>query len=241
MLLQEILFPSKEICLEKELYFRYSKDHCLQHSDIAQYQAEIKAKKEEAERIALEKERLALLEEQRLARMEQLRIAREEAMKIAIESGITFDPSAFEFKEELEEELLEEPEENAASAEDAENENAEDENAEASEETEDAEPEEIPEPETGIIFKKKNALLKFDTYFNAFSIAKWRKYTNLSNLGIKLVLQGTFKINVKHVSRMAGEQTVTLLRTYMVEEPEKKRRVGKEWASMCRSRWSPYD
>ena len=225
MLLQEILFPSKEICLEKELYFRYSKDHCLQHSDIAQYQAEIKAKKEEAERIALEKERLALLEEQRLARMEQLRIAREEAMKIAIESGITFDPSAFEFKEELEEELLEEPEENAASAEDAENENAEDENAEASEETEDAEPEEIPEPETGIIFKKKNALLKFDTYFNAFSIAKWRKYTNLSNLGIKLVLQGTFKINVKHVSRMAGEQTVTMLRTYMVEEPEKKRRA----------------
>ncbi len=191
MLLQEILFPSKDICLEKELYFRYAKDHCTQLADIPQYFADLKAKEEEAERIR--------------AQEEKLQAAHEEAMKLAEEVGIPFDPSAFSFSAETEADDL----------------------AEASEE--EAETEEQPAepvvPEAGIVFKKKDALLKFDTYFNSFSIAKWKKYTCLSNLGIKLVLQGSFKIVVKHVSRMNNEQTVTALRTYTVEENEKKRRA----------------
>lgn len=36
----------------------------------------------------------------------------------------------------------------------------------------------------------------FDTYFNGISIGKWRKYTKVQQVGIKLILQGEFKITL---------------------------------------------
>ena len=40
-----------------------------------------------------------------------------------------------------------------------------------------------------------------DTYFNSFSIGKWKKYTTLSSLSLVLLVKGIMKINVYHLER----------------------------------------
>ena len=37
---------------------------------------------------------------------------------------------------------------------------------------------------------KQGEILSLDTYFNAFSIGKWKKYTKLSNLALEIVTSG---------------------------------------------------
>ncbi len=49
---------------------------------------------------------------------------------------------------------------------------------------------------------EKNTTLSAFTYFNGFSIGKWKKYTILDNLTLRLSLQGEFAIDVRHVRRM---------------------------------------
>lgn len=44
--------------------------------------------------------------------------------------------------------------------------------------------------------------LGFDTYFNSFPIAKWRKYTRLNNLKLQLELKGRFHVQVQHAYYM---------------------------------------
>ena len=68
----------------------------------------------------------------------------------------------------------------------------------------------------GILFSKKNQTLKLDTYFNSFSIFKWKKYTNLNNLSISLKLMGDFKIDIKNVIRQNNENPVTQLSSHEV-------------------------
>ena len=42
----------------------------------------------------------------------------------------------------------------------------------------------------------KGDILECDTYFNAFSLGKWQKYTLLDNLGISLTISGDYEINL---------------------------------------------
>ena len=42
--------------------------------------------------------------------------------------------------------------------------------------------------------------VRFNTYFNAFSLAKWKKYTHLNDLTLSLVLQGSFYIELRGLS-----------------------------------------
>ena len=42
----------------------------------------------------------------------------------------------------------------------------------------------------------------FDTYFNSFSIGKWRKYTCLENLSLQLELKGAFHVSLVHLDYM---------------------------------------
>ena len=37
-----------------------------------------------------------------------------------------------------------------------------------------------------------------DTYFNSFSVGRWRKYTRLDNLTLQLELKGAFHIQLVH-------------------------------------------
>lgn len=46
------------------------------------------------------------------------------------------------------------------------------------------------------IYVDKNGVVGFDTYFNGFSIEKWKKYTVLEKVSLKLTLQGAFKVTL---------------------------------------------
>ena len=48
----------------------------------------------------------------------------------------------------------------------------------------------------------KNASLSAFTYFNGFSIGKWKKYTILDNLTLRLSLSGELAIVIRHVRRI---------------------------------------
>ena len=48
----------------------------------------------------------------------------------------------------------------------------------------------------------KNASLSAFTYFNGFSIGKWKKYTILNNLTLRLSLSGELAIVIRHVRRI---------------------------------------
>ncbi|MDR0644354.1 MAG: hypothetical protein LBG05_05485 [Treponema sp.] len=45
-----------------------------------------------------------------------------------------------------------------------------------------------------LIFVPQGEIVTFDTYFNSFSYEKWRKYTILETVSLKLRLRGTFEI-----------------------------------------------
>lgn len=49
---------------------------------------------------------------------------------------------------------------------------------------------------------KCNESVSFDTYFNSFSIGKWKKYTYLSNLFLNLQIEGKFQILLLHCERV---------------------------------------
>ena len=42
----------------------------------------------------------------------------------------------------------------------------------------------------------------FDTYFNCFSVGKWRRYTRLENLKLRLELRGAFQVTLLHMYSM---------------------------------------
>ena len=52
------------------------------------------------------------------------------------------------------------------------------------------------QPENERIEFSKRAEVYFDTYFNSFSIEKWRKYTKLNDVSLKLQLKGSFRITI---------------------------------------------
>jgi GT2 family glycosyltransferase len=46
---------------------------------------------------------------------------------------------------------------------------------------------------------KKGGIISFDTYFNSFSVQKWKDYTNVKNISINLNLRGTFKVKLLNI------------------------------------------
>jgi GT2 family glycosyltransferase len=62
----------------------------------------------------------------------------------------------------------------------------------------------------------------FDTYFNAFSLAKWRKYTHLGNLKLSLTLQGNFYAELRgfSLSREGIHHAKFFVNKYSLASPE---------------------
>lgn len=58
---------------------------------------------------------------------------------------------------------------------------------------------------------EKGGRVFFDTYFNGFSMDKWKKYTKLNNLSINLKLQGDFKITLMSVQKIHEEVFVHII------------------------------
>ena len=64
---------------------------------------------------------------------------------------------------------------------------------------------------------RKDGIARFDTYFNGFSIGKWKKYTILGTLELEIELKGRFivtllnneMINGAVVTRVIQEETIT--------------------------------
>ena len=44
--------------------------------------------------------------------------------------------------------------------------------------------------------EKDNSLVEFNSYFNSFSIEKWKKYTKLENLTLSISCSGIGDINI---------------------------------------------
>lgn len=51
---------------------------------------------------------------------------------------------------------------------------------------------------------KKDTSISFDTYFNSFSIGKWKEYTNISNVGILIKFKGHLHIKLMHIISISG-------------------------------------
>ena len=56
--------------------------------------------------------------------------------------------------------------------------------------------------EAGAMRVPQWCMLDGDTYFNGFSIGKWRKYTRLDNLRLSLELSGAFRVQLVHWTRL---------------------------------------
>lgn len=53
-----------------------------------------------------------------------------------------------------------------------------------------------------------NAACTFDTYFNSFSIRRWDKYTKLTNIFLRLILKGDFRVRL-YSKEMIGSDIIT--------------------------------
>ena len=73
------------------------------------------------------------------------------------------------------------------------------------------------------ILFRENISFRFDTYFNSFSVEKWRKYTNLREICLCLYLSGKFKVTLLQKHKAAdGEIRESVLSETMAESEGKK-------------------
>ncbi|BAY06970.1 glycosyltransferase family 2 protein [Calothrix sp. NIES-2098] len=68
---------------------------------------------------------------------------------------------------------------------------------------------------------KEGGIIKFNTYFNAFSVQKWQEYTSVKTININLYLQGKFQIKlfqVDYFSEKANLVKQTVITTETLDE-----------------------
>ena len=58
---------------------------------------------------------------------------------------------------------------------------------------------------------EKDKIFSAFTYFNSFSIGKWKKYTVIDNLKLRLELDGEFSISIRHVRRIKNSLKEVIL------------------------------
>jgi GT2 family glycosyltransferase len=51
-----------------------------------------------------------------------------------------------------------------------------------------------------IVELRKGGIIKFDTYFNALSVQKWKNYTDVKNISINLHLKGAFQVKLWNIN-----------------------------------------
>lgn len=65
--------------------------------------------------------------------------------------------------------------------------------------------------EPGKMLFVKHGVAWFDTYFNGVSIGKWRRYTNVQKIGLRLELEGKFKVTLyqkRKIQNQINEQVL---------------------------------
>ena len=76
--------------------------------------------------------------------------------------------------------------------------------------------------EDGSLTFHKGGVVDFDTFFNSFSIGKWRKYTVVEAVQLSLLLKGSFTVYLKHHILKGKEVKTEVLeeRTILSPEPQ---------------------
>lgn len=63
----------------------------------------------------------------------------------------------------------------------------------------------------------KGAFVRFDTYFNGFSLEKWRKYTILPGLSLELALRGRVRVTLVSEEKICSDIIRTVLAEHVAE------------------------
>ena len=80
--------------------------------------------------------------------------------------------------------------------------------------------------QTGEVYVQKSGSVKTDTYFNAFSIKKWREYTCLEDLVLQIRVKGAGRITVQNDFRMEwGISSYVLAKTEFAAAEESTVRI----------------
>lgn len=61
---------------------------------------------------------------------------------------------------------------------------------------------------TELFFRKSEKELRFDTYFNVFSIKKWKRYTVLRRLSLRIRAKGSFCVRIYDEKTLLQEQNI---------------------------------
>lgn len=74
---------------------------------------------------------------------------------------------------------------------------------------------------TYILFRR-GGVITADTYFNSFSIGKWKKYTKVQSVSVKLILQGKFNVNLCWKQKVHDMYMERELKSVIVDAPERE-------------------
>lgn len=74
--------------------------------------------------------------------------------------------------------------------------------------------------ETNCLEFQKNGKATFDTYFNGLSIEKWKTYTVVSDVDLKLLLEGKFVVTLLAKEKIHGDVIETVLSETVVESSQ---------------------
>lgn len=75
-------------------------------------------------------------------------------------------------------------------------------------------------PEEKKIRMQKGAVVTFDTYFNGFSIEKWKKYTVIGDVSVKLVLSGRFRVTLLTKEKIKDDVLTHVVSETVVENEQ---------------------
>ncbi len=67
---------------------------------------------------------------------------------------------------------------------------------------------------------QKGAVVTFDTYFNGFSIEKWKKYTVIGDVSVKLVLSGRFRVTLLTKEKIKDDVLTHVVSETVVENEQ---------------------
>lgn len=71
------------------------------------------------------------------------------------------------------------------------------------------------------LYFKNNGKAIFDTYFNSMTIEKWKKYTVVNTVSLKLLLKGTFRVTLLAKEKIHEDILETILSQTVVSTSEK--------------------
>jgi len=71
----------------------------------------------------------------------------------------------------------------------------------------------------------ESGVLNGATYFNSFSIGKWRKYTNLNNLSLRIETQGEFSVHIRYAHKVNNAIKDVIIAEMRVCSTEKQENV----------------